>query len=185
MVRKGGDFLTAFQITSKFNEYESFRERPHLGLDFAMPKDTPLYSIQDGVVSKVLSIQDGSSLGNAVFIKLRNGQEIIYAHLSGVNVKVGDIIHTNQFIGLSGNSGNVFGSNNGYHLHIGLKDIDGSWIDPSQYVPLIQNMGNLVAHHSENIYKLSPADMLNRALESLTDLVINFIYPLIDYSMFI
>lgn len=166
-----------FPVTSKFNAQESFRENTHVGIDFAFPKDSPLYSIQDGVVSRILTAEDKSSLGNAIFIKLKDGHELVYAHLNKIYLNVGDVVKTNQIIGLSGNSGNVHSSTNsgGFHLHLGLKDINGNWINPEHYIPLVQNMGNNIAQFSGNIHKLDAADMLQKALESLSDMAINFI----------
>lgn len=175
-IRKGGDFLVKFTITSKFHATESFRDHPHLGTDFAMPMKTPLYSVQDGIVSNVLTLQDKSSLGNAIFIKLKNGNEMVYGHLNSIKVKEGESVQTGELIGLSGNTGNSTGA----HLHFGLKDVDGNWINPDVYVPLIQKMGETISKFSDNIQKLNAGDMLNRALEGMSDLTINFISLLFD-----
>lgn len=134
--------MSGFPITSKFQATEDFRNSPHLGVDFAFPKDTELRSIMGGVVERVLMI-DNNSLGKAVYIRWKDGKTAIYGHLSETFVKKGDVVGRGDLIGLSGNTGNVFGKNGGYHLHFGLKDENGILIDPEPYAPLIQNMGDL------------------------------------------
>src|SRR5690606_31133270 len=140
-----------------------------------MPNRTQLFSVENGVVSKIISEDSGSSLGNAIFIKLQNGNELVYAHLNKVLVSVGDRIQINDLIGLSGNSGNTVGVGGGYHLHLGLRNASGQWLNPDQYIPLIQNMGNNMMQFSDNMQKLDAANMLSKALESLSELAVNFI----------
>lgn len=160
-----------YPITSNFGAKESFRKSTHNGIDFAFPKDSPLYSISDGVVSKIIKEESGSSLGNAVFIKLKNGNELVYAHLNKININVGDKIYVNQLIGYSGNTGNVVGDNGGYHLHFAVKDTNGNWVNPEQYIPLIQKMGNIEI--ANDIQTLDPSAMLYQALNSFTELTVN------------
>ena len=60
----------------------------------------------------------------------------LYAHLSKVNVKVGDVVMKGQKIGLSGNRGN----SSGPHLHIELRknsgnsNSSGNVLCPSKYI---------------------------------------------------
>lgn len=174
--------MAKFPITSKFNGTETFRDHVHKGIDFAVPNETRLYSIKDGVVSDILTVEDGTGFGNAIFIKWEDGKEAVFGHLSKLNprISVGDKIEAGDLVGLSGNTGNVIGNNGGFHLHFGLKDINGNWINPEMYTSLIQNMGEYVSKFSDIVQKLDPAEMLHQAMESLTDSPINFINQLFD-----
>lgn len=158
-------------ITSKFQEYESFREKPHQGVDFGFPNNTSLHSIQDGTVSRIVTPSDQTGFGNAIFLKLENGQELVFAHLNEMYVEVGDKIRIGDLIGLTGNTGR----STGHHLHLGLKDVNGQYINPESYTHLIMNMDKLSPIRFE---RLDPSEMLRQAMEgmgSMPELKLNFI----------
>ena len=96
--------------------------RAHLGTDFAAPTGTPARTVGDGVVS-FAGVQGG--YGNVVFIKHRNGHETVYAHLSKINVRVGQSIGQGQTIGLVGSTG----WSTGPHLHFEFR-VNGIHQDP-------------------------------------------------------
>ncbi len=96
--------------------------RAHLGTDFAAPTGTPARTVGDGVVSFAGS-QNG--YGNVVFIKHRNGHETVYAHLSRVNVRVGQSVAQGDTIGLVGSTGWATGP----HLHFEFR-VNGVHQDP-------------------------------------------------------
>ena len=96
--------------------------RAHLGTDFAAPTGTPARTVGDGVVS-FAGVQGG--YGNVVFIKHRNGHETVYAHLSKINVRVGQNVNQGQTIGLVGATGWATGP----HLHFEFRD-NGVHQDP-------------------------------------------------------
>lgn len=96
--------------------------RAHLGTDFAAPIGTPARTVGDGVVSFAGS-QNG--YGNVVFIKHRNGHETVYAHLSKVNVRVGQSVAQGDTIGLVGATGWATGP----HLHFEFR-VNGVHQDP-------------------------------------------------------
>ena len=76
--------------------------RAHNGTDFAAATGTPARTIGDGVV-EFAGVQNG--YGNVVFIKHRNSLETVYAHLSKINVRVGQTVTQGQTIGLVGMTG--------------------------------------------------------------------------------
>jgi murein DD-endopeptidase MepM/ murein hydrolase activator NlpD len=138
-------FLSVFPypISSKFGNQESFRNSGHSGIDFSMPKNTPLRSIKDGVVTKIVDYGENVNAGKTVMIKWEDGKTAIYGHLNRfADIKVGEHVSVGDLIGYSGNSGHVVGSNGGYHLHFGLKE-SGQYINPSPYIDHIENMNNL------------------------------------------
>lgn len=108
--------------------------RAHLGTDFAAPTGTPARTVGDGVVS-FAGVQGG--YGNVVFIKHRNGHETVYAHLSRINVRVGQNVGQGATIGLVGATGWATGP----HLHFEFR-VNGVHQDPmtiarqSQTVPV-------------------------------------------------
>ncbi|MEU9581415.1 M23 family metallopeptidase, partial [Streptomyces chilikensis] len=75
---------------------------------------------------------DGPAYGNAVVIKHDNGTYSQYAHLSKVQVGVGEKVNTGEQIALSGNTGN----SSGPHLHFEIRTTAnyGSAIDPAQFL---------------------------------------------------
>jgi murein DD-endopeptidase MepM/ murein hydrolase activator NlpD len=120
----------AYKITSRFMQQESFRSSGHKGIDFYMEEGTPLRSIQDGYISRIVDYGN-QNVGKGIFVKWEDGKTAIYGHLSKFgSFKVGDKVNTGDLIGYSGHSGNVVGKT-GYHLHFGLKSEDGQrFLDP-------------------------------------------------------
>lgn len=96
--------------------------RAHLGTDFAAPTGTAARTVGDGVVS-FAGRQNG--YGNVVFIKHRNGHETVYAHLSKVNVRVGQNVDQGDTVGLVGSTGWATGP----HLHFEFR-VNGVHQDP-------------------------------------------------------
>ncbi len=91
----------------------------HSGQDFAVPTGTTVHSVHGGTVVKAggNGAGDGPAYGNAVVIEHDNGTYSQYAHLSDVEVSVGDKVSTGDRIAQSGNSGNSTGP----HLHFEIR----------------------------------------------------------------
>ena len=96
--------------------------RAHLGVDLAAPTGTPARTVGDGMVS-FAGVQGG--YGNVVFIKHRNGHETVYAHLSKINVRLGQSVEQGATIGLVGATGWATGP----HLHFEFR-VNGVHQDP-------------------------------------------------------
>ncbi|MGJ7508168.1 peptidoglycan DD-metalloendopeptidase family protein [Variovorax sp. GT1P44] len=97
--------------------------RQHHGIDFAAPSGTPVRAVGDGTV-EFAGTQNG--YGNIVVLKHRNNQETAYAHLSRVDVKVGQSISQSQTLGAVGSTGWATGP----HLHFEFR-VNGEYQDPS------------------------------------------------------
>ena len=96
--------------------------RAHLGTDFAAPTGTPARTVGDGVVT-FAGIQGG--YGNVVTVTHRSGHETLYAHLSKINVRVGQKVSQSETIGLVGSTG----WSTGPHLHFEFR-VNGVHQDP-------------------------------------------------------
>lgn len=100
----------------------------HNGCDLVAPLGSPLYAVQKGVVVKVMNF-DISGYGKAVVIDHGNGLSSLYAHLSKIEVSLGDILTQGQKIGEVGDTGNA----TGYHCHFEIK-FNGNRIDPWPFI---------------------------------------------------
>lgn len=136
-----------FKISSEYGVLEEVRNGPHTGIDLSMPEGTPLRSLFEGTVEQVF---DGGRIGKGVSIKTEDGHNIIYGHMSDVDVKPGEHLGEGDFIGLSGNTGNSTGP----HLHFGMRDEHGSLLDPTNYADKISEMSGQIAHNS--VFGLTP-----------------------------
>jgi murein DD-endopeptidase MepM/ murein hydrolase activator NlpD len=99
------------------------RWRQHHGIDFAAPMGTAVRAVGDGTV-EFAGWQNG--YGNIVILKHRSDQETVYAHLSRIDVKVGQRISQSQQLGAVGMTGWATGP----HLHFEFR-VDGDYADPS------------------------------------------------------
>jgi murein DD-endopeptidase MepM/ murein hydrolase activator NlpD len=125
-----------FRLSGEYMELSEVRNNiPHKGIDLAMPEGTELHSIMDGVVEKVVDFGP-KNLGKGVFVRNEDGTLSIYGHMSDVKVLEGEKLHSGEFIGFSGNTGNSTGA----HLHYGMKDTNGDWMDPSHLAEKVSNM---------------------------------------------
>jgi hypothetical protein len=95
-------------------------------LDFALPGcqawRKPIHPIQAGTVE--LTGYSSFGYGNYVLVDHGDGYKSRYAHFDEVMVESGDVVTTDDVIGLTGNSGNVSGvacpDHPGTHLHVAL-----------------------------------------------------------------
>jgi len=112
-----------FHVCKQYGAPVSYSEGSHPGIDFEINQGTPIIAATEGEVSFVgVSGPEVSSVGG-IFVRVQNAQhfDLIYAHLSKVYVKKGQLLKRGQLIGLSG------ASNDGLpHLHFGICRVGGS-----------------------------------------------------------
>ncbi|WP_128382146.1 M23 family metallopeptidase [Streptomyces cavernae] len=128
------DPVAKYKISARFNQGGSMWAHKHSGQDFAVPTGTNVMATHGGTVVKAggNGAGDGPAYGNAVVIKHGGGVYSQYAHLSRVDVKVGQVVKTGQHIALSGNTGN----SSGPHLHFEIRTTPnyGSAVDPVKFL---------------------------------------------------
>jgi murein DD-endopeptidase MepM/ murein hydrolase activator NlpD len=96
--------------------------RQHKGVDYGAPTGTTVRTVADGVVDFAGS-QNG--YGNVVSIKHASDKSTLYAHLSRIDVKVGQKVGQGDTIGAVGATGWATGP----HLHFELK-VKDEHVDP-------------------------------------------------------
>lgn len=99
----------------------------HNGIDIVAKNGTPISAM---VAGEVVAIETGhgneaywGGYGNYVKIKGNDGKYYFYAHMSNVDVKVGDTVGCGATIGAVGNSGDSRGKSGGYHLHFEVREV--------------------------------------------------------------
>jgi murein DD-endopeptidase MepM/ murein hydrolase activator NlpD len=134
-----------FRLSSKYGELSEIRNNvPHHGIDLAMPQGTELRSLLNRTVEKVVDYGN-QNVGKGVFIRNDDGTLSIYGHMSKIKVKIGEHLHSGESIGYSGNTGHSTGA----HLHYGMKDASGQWIDPTPVAEHVSNMSGSDFHISD------------------------------------
>lgn len=96
--------------------------RAHTGIDFGAPKGTPVRTVGDGRVD-FAGVQNG--YGNVVIVRHNGADATVYAHLSRVDVRVGQSVAQGQRIGAVGATGWATGP----HLHFEFR-VNGVFRNP-------------------------------------------------------
>ncbi|MBU6323711.1 MAG: peptidoglycan DD-metalloendopeptidase family protein [Patescibacteria group bacterium] len=132
-------FGNSFCITQYFGNTAFATQNPqvysghgHDGIDIAAPIGTPVHAALSGVVygtGNTDAVYDSNghrcySFGKWVMLKHGNGLNTMYAHLSEIDVSVGQPVTIGDVIGLSGMTGYATGP----HLHFGVYATEGTKI---------------------------------------------------------
>jgi murein DD-endopeptidase MepM/ murein hydrolase activator NlpD len=105
----------------------------HTGIDFRAPSGTPVRASASG---KVIESGHVGGYGNMVEIDHGNGITTRYAHLSVLDVDVGEAVQKGAIIGRVGSTGRSTGP----HLHYETR-IDGDATDPLRFLRAGQKLG--------------------------------------------
>ncbi len=119
-----GKISSIFGLRRFFNEQE---RNPHNGLDIAAPEGTDVRATADGTV---IEAGDFFFSGNMVYIDHGQGLISLYAHLSRIDVKPGDVLRRGDILGAVGQTGRVTGA----HLHFAVMS-NGVLFDPIYLLP--------------------------------------------------
>lgn len=100
------------------------RYRAHMGIDYAAPIGTPIFSVANG---RVAHLGYSGAFGNLIILEHSGGYHTYYAHLSNYNneLEVGSEVRRGFEIGYVGSTGRSTGP----HLHFELRK-DGIYVDP-------------------------------------------------------
>lgn len=99
----------------------------HLGMDFASNgKNIPVFATASGIV---MAAEFAPDKGYYVKINHMNGFTTLYAHLSELDVKVGDKVEKGDVLGLTGATGMA----TGIHCHYEIQ-LNGIYQDPAKYL---------------------------------------------------
>lgn len=111
------------------SEYEYRWGTFHHGIDYANVTGTKVLSSADGVVTRasggctVGNTSCNGGFGNVIYVKhtLSSGEvyTTVYAHLSSINVSVGEKVTQGEVIGKIGNTGDSTGSHLHFEVHKG------------------------------------------------------------------
>ena len=112
--------VESYRFTSPFG---SRWGRLHAGNDFAAPIGTPLAAMSSGTV---VFAGTQSGYGTKLEIRYWDGTVSWYAHMSRIDVNVGDELRSGQVVGAVGNSG----VSTGPHLHLEIHPDGGGPVDP-------------------------------------------------------
>lgn len=119
------------KISDRFGTQRTFNgevKSLHQGLDYAVPKGTPVAALNRGIV---LLARPMFFEGNCVILDHGQGLLTIYMHLSDILVKEGETVSRGQKIGLSGGTGRATGP----HLHVAVR-WQGVYLNPATLMTL-------------------------------------------------
>jgi murein DD-endopeptidase MepM/ murein hydrolase activator NlpD len=119
-------------VQSAFADYRTYfhagkeiDRQVHLGFDLASLAGAPIVAANRG---KVLFADELGIYGNAVIVDHGMGLQSLYAHLSSIGVKAGDVVDKEQEIGRSGKTGMALGD----HLHFTML-VNGHMVNPVEW----------------------------------------------------
>lgn len=103
------------------------RNEDHYGIDILAPAETPVKSIDRGmVIAADWTMETGYTIG----IQHRDNLISYYKHNSSLLKRAGDLVEPGEAIAIIGNTGHL---TSGPHLHFELW-YDGHALDPAQYI---------------------------------------------------
>jgi len=123
--------LKNYPITTHYGEIDSFHSTPHSGIDIACKTGTKIIAQDDGIVT----LTTDKWLGNTIRLKIKNGDIIIYGHLSEYKVYNNQTIQAGDLLGLTGGAvgSKNSGRTTGEHVHVSVYS-GGKLIDPTPYL---------------------------------------------------
>lgn len=107
-------FTGSWPITQRYGEIVpgvTYQGKPHTGIDYGCPLQTPILASADGEV--MAAGWDITGFGFRVIIRHSANASTLYGHLDSISISVGDHVKQGQEIGLSGSTGYATGP----HLH--------------------------------------------------------------------
>lgn len=129
----------------RFKVTQAYKGSEHKGLDLVGLDSKEIHSTVDGVV-EIARWENANNTrqGFGQYVMVREyGTDrcFIYAHLSKILVKAGDIVHVGTVVGIEGNTGYSFGS----HCHYEVREggINGKSLNVSEISGIPNNEGGI------------------------------------------
>jgi murein DD-endopeptidase MepM/ murein hydrolase activator NlpD len=119
--------------TSNFGTRSYYNGRPrspHAGVDFTSEAGTPIRAANHGTVALAAPLY---FTGNTVIVDHGARLFSVFAHLSEIHVKTGDVVAPQTIVGLVGATGRVTGP----HLHWSVR-LNGARVDPLSLIAATQ-----------------------------------------------
>ena len=110
---------STYRLSSTFGyrtDHFTGHSKRHTGMDFACKPGNPIYVTGDGIVTKVVTDRR-KGYGFHVEVEHGFGYKTRYAHMSRIDVSVGDHLKRGDCVGLSGNTGRSSGPHLHYEVH--------------------------------------------------------------------
>lgn len=120
----GGRPCDGGDVTSEFGPRDMFGNDYHYGIDLGVSTGTPLKSLGPGEVISTGYVYGG---GNEIIIQYDNGYTSTYYHCLDATVSVGQRVSAGEEVGHTNNTG---AWTTGPHLHFGIQDPNGDYVNP-------------------------------------------------------
>ena len=125
-----GDLPISSEFGLRPNPFGGNGYEMHDGIDFAGPMGKPILATAEGVV---VTAEYNGGYGNQVKIDHGFSYETLYAHMSSLEVKIGDRVKRGQLLGYLGSTGR----SSGPHLHYSIYR-NGQAVNPRYYLKLTE-----------------------------------------------
>lgn len=129
--------------------------RPHLGVDYAAPSGTPVYSVGDGVITKKTYAKGA---GNMLKVKHNGNYTTAYLHLKGFakGISPGVMVKQGDLIGYVGSTGLSTGPHLDFRFYKNGVPVDPLKVKPKSAKPIKKDkMDNYMNHVARMTKKLS------------------------------
>jgi murein DD-endopeptidase MepM/ murein hydrolase activator NlpD len=118
--------LAKYRLTGRFGDAGSLWVNDHTGLDFAAPSGSKIRSVGEG---EVIEAEYSGAYGNRIKVRLEDGTELWYCHMSEYERKSGHV-EAGEVIGYVGSTGNSTGP----HMHLEVRPGGEDPIDPEDWL---------------------------------------------------
>lgn len=110
-------FITQYFGSTAFARAGAYRGKGHNGMDFRAALGTPVFAVEQGIVRATGDTDVAcrrAAYGRWILIDHGNNLSTLYAHLSLIKARSGDVVNRGDLVGYSGRTGYATGP----HLHL-------------------------------------------------------------------
>lgn len=137
------------------------RNGKHHGIDIAGSYGTPVYAVDEGVITKSYY---SASYGHVVFVRHPSQLETVYAHLSRRTVQEGQMVGQGEVVGEMGSTGR----SSGVHLHFEIHR--NNWtIDKENSMDPVALLGSIqVGENVQAVFKTMKDEQVAGVMETVS-----------------